>query len=233
MKAIIVAAGMSSRLIPNTNDKPKCLIEVNDATILHRQLDVLRTCGVEDIVVVRGYKGGMIDYSGITYYEDTSVKYDNIPRSLFCAEEEMGEEFIFSYSDIIYEQDTLERLIASKSDITLVVDVDWLAHYEGRLLHPISEAELVALKDGRVSVIDKGLSLPVYGEFIGLAKFSMGGARALKCCYHSLPEPEAYLTGVLQRLVDTGCIIEIVDIRGGWTEIDTPEDLVRAEKWLS
>ena len=55
MKAIIIAAGISSRLMPITDDKPKCLLEVGGKTIIQRQLEVLKQCGIDDIVVVRGY----------------------------------------------------------------------------------------------------------------------------------------------------------------------------------
>ena len=45
MKAIIVAAGMGRRLAPYTDDRPKCLVEVNGRAILDRQLDAYRACG--------------------------------------------------------------------------------------------------------------------------------------------------------------------------------------------
>ncbi len=109
MKAIIIAAGLGNRLMPLTNDKPKCLLEIGGKTIMQRHLEVLRQCDIDDVVVVRGYRKEMINYPGIKYYENTDYENNNILRSLFYADNEMGDGFIFSYSDIIFEQGILEK----------------------------------------------------------------------------------------------------------------------------
>ena len=101
MKAIIIAAGAGKRLMPVTNDKPKCLLEVGDKTIMQRTLGVLRECGVEDIVVVRGYKRELVNYPGVRYCENTDYENNNIQGSIFYAEGEMNDELIVSYSDIV------------------------------------------------------------------------------------------------------------------------------------
>lgn len=111
MKAIIVAAGQASRLMPITNDKPKCLLEIGGKTIMERQLEVLRQCGIDDIVVVKGYKREMINYPGVRYYENTDYENNNILSSLFYAQSEMDDDFVFSYSDIIVEPSILEKLL--------------------------------------------------------------------------------------------------------------------------
>ena len=56
MKAIIIAAGMEIRLTPMTEDKPKCMLELNGKTILRHQLDAFRANGITDISVIKGYK---------------------------------------------------------------------------------------------------------------------------------------------------------------------------------
>ena len=96
MKAIIVAAGPSSRLMPITNEKPKCLLEVGSRTILERILEALRKNGIENIAVVRGYHSNLINYPNVTYYHNPNFRKNNILRSLFYAEDEMNDDFIFS-----------------------------------------------------------------------------------------------------------------------------------------
>ena len=68
MKAIIVAAGPGSRLVPLTDVKPKCLLEINGKSIIQRTLEVLRQYGVNDIVVVRGYKKEMFNLPDVILY---------------------------------------------------------------------------------------------------------------------------------------------------------------------
>jgi choline kinase len=243
MKAIIVAAGPGSRLMPITNEKPKCLLDIGGKTILERALGALGENGVEDIVVVKGYKSHLIDYPDVTYCHNPEFRKNNILRSLFYAEDEMNDDFIFSYSDILYSREIVARLIGSEADVALIVDVNWIQTYEGRDQHPISEAELVKVEDGKVVRIGKGIVSPeeAHGEFIGLAKFTKSGAETMKAAYRRVSEDhcaspfqnaasldKAYITDMLQELVDNGLLVQSVDIEGGWVEIDTPQDLERA-----
>ncbi len=244
MKAIIVAAGPSNRLLPITNEKPKCLLEVGGQTILGRALGALRENGIENIVVVRGYHSNLINYPNITYYQNPNFRNNNILKSLFYAEHEMNDDFIFSYSDILYNREIVQKLLRSKADIALIVDVNWAQHYEGRDQHPIAEAELVKVENGRVVKIGKEVVSPeeTHGEFIGLAKFTKSGAEAMRAAYHRAEESptapfqhaasleKAYMTDMIQQLVDGGSVVESVDIEGSWIEIDTPQDLERARK---
>jgi choline kinase len=245
MKAIIVAAGPGSRLVPITNERPKCLLEVGGKTILERALEALRENGIDRIVVVRGYRSQLIDYPNITYCENPNFRENNILRSLFYAEYEMDDDFIFSYSDIVYSSEIVAKLMECEVDIALTVDIDWLHAYEGRNLHPVSEAELVKVEDGKVVKIGKGVVSPAeaHGEFIGLAKFTKLGAEAMKAAYRRVAEErpsapfqnaasldKAYMTDMIQELVDKGSLVQSVNIEGGWMEIDTPQDLERARR---
>jgi len=244
MKAIIVAAGSGNRLYPFTNERPKCLFEVGGRKILERALEALRKNGIENIVVVRGYLGHLISYPNITYCENINYNKNNILRSLFYAEAEMNDDFIFSYSDIIYSKEIVEKLIQSEADIALIVDVNWAQHYEGRYQHPVSEAELVRVENGRVVKIGKDVVGPAeaHGEFIGLAKFTKLAAEVMREAYHRVADElptapfqhaasleKAYMTDMLQELVDNGLLVKSVDIEGGWMEIDTPQDLEWAQ----
>ncbi len=247
MNTIIVAAGPSSRLYPITDGKPKCLLDVGGKTIMERQLEVLRQSGVDRIAIVRGYKGDLINYPGLTYYENTDYVNSNILASLFFAEKEMDEAFLFSYSDIIYGKEVIESLLRSKADIGLIVDVDWAPHYVNRKKHPVEEAELVEVQRGKIVRIGKDIAAEdSHGEFIGLAKFSRKGAKILKSEYgrllrefdNDLQRPfqnaaqfrKAYLTDMMQELIGRGYDVVNVDIRGNWSEIDTDEDLERARR---
>ena len=240
MKAIIVAAGPGSRLNPLTNERPKCLLEVGGKTILERALEALRENEINRIAVVRGYYSQLIGYPNITYYENPNYRENNILRSLVYAEREMDDDFVFSYSDIIFGSEIVAKLMNKTADIALTVDVNWKQRYQGRDLHPISEAELVKLENGQVVKIGKEVVRPdeAHGEFIGLAKFTKSGAESMRTAYHRIAEErptapfqhaasleKAYMTDMIQELVDNGSLVQSSDIEGGWMEIDTPQDL--------
>jgi choline kinase len=157
----------------------------------------------------------------------------------------MDDDFIFSYSDIIFSNETVAKLIECEAEIALIVDVIWKQRYQGRDLHPISEAELVKVENGQVVSIGKEVVRPdeAHGEFIGLAKFTRSGAEAMRTAYHRIAEErpaapfqhagsleKAYMTDMIQELVDNGSLAQNIDIKGGWMEIDTPQDFERAQR---
>lgn len=244
MKAIILAAGMSSRMMELTDDKPKCMIEMGGKTMLQRQIDTFRQYGIDDIIVVRGYMKEKIDYAGLKYVYNKNYRRNNILESLMYAEDEMDSDIIVSYSDILFDKSVVEKLLKRKADISLIVDTDWRTHYVGRSQHPIEEAENVVVEDGRITKIGKTVNQnEAHGEFIGLTKFSKVGVDILRENYarvkmelcnapfHEAASLEnAYLTDMIQELIDRGYPVVNVDIKGGWIEIDTTEDLQKARE---
>jgi choline kinase len=256
MKAIIVAAGRGRRLGPETDAIPKCMVQVAGRAILHRQLDALAAAGVDDVVVVRGYRGDLItaspDGPRIRFVENPAWAQNNILTSLFFAESEMPGGFLFSYSDIVFAPEHARALAETTGGpVTLVVDRRWREAYEGRLLHPVSEAELARV-DGSgaaatVTRVGKRLvtAEAAAGEFIGLARFSPEGAAALREIWHealahgreapfgaAVTLNQAYLSDGLNALTARGVALRPLFIDGRWREIDTEEDLARAEKAL-
>jgi len=246
MKAIIIAAGMGNRLMPYTNDLPKCMLEFGGKTLFQRQIDAFKACKVKNIVVIKGYKKEKINSPGIKYYTNDNYKNNNILNSLFYAEEEIKGGVIISYSDILFEKQVVERLLESKKDISIVVDIDWRGYYENRKDHPIEEAENVIF-DAENNVVEIGKILAkkhdVHGEFIGMMKLTERGSEIFKRHYNRSKKlfwgkpfqraatfEKAYLTDIIQEMVDLGVSIHCVIIERGWKEIDTVEDYKKAIK---
>ena len=82
MRAIILAAGMGTRLRPITLTTPKSLIEVAGTSLIERQIEFLRAKGIEDIIVVTGYLAEKFDFLkdqyGVTLiHNDQYESYNN------------------------------------------------------------------------------------------------------------------------------------------------------------
>ena len=60
MRAIILAAGEGKRLRPYTNDKPKCMVEIDGNSLIDRQINILNANGIDDIIILGGYKSDML-----------------------------------------------------------------------------------------------------------------------------------------------------------------------------
>jgi choline kinase len=246
MRAIILAAGLGSRLNEYTRNKPKCLLQLGDKTLLQRQLDAYAANRIQDIHLVRGYRGEAITYDGITYHDNPDYRTNNVLKSLFYAESALKGDVIVSYSDIVFTPLVVELLMRSTHEISIVVDVDWQDRYVGRRDHPVAEAENVIFDaERRVLKIGKNIDLPsgMNGEFIGMLKLNPLGADLFRGQFHRAKNAywgrrfqraatfeNAYLTDMLQEMTDNGLSINCVMIHRGWIEIDTVEDYMNALK---
>ena len=243
-KCLIVAAGLGSRLKGHTENNPKCMIDFSGKTLLQRQLSSYKANGIEDISLVRGYKKNKINYKNIKYFDNNHYKDNNILNSIFYGEEVINGDIIISYSDILFEPFVVKRAMESDHDISVVVDVDWRDYYIGREDHPLSEAENVIFNsNNEVIKIGKIESEKeeVHGEFIGMIKLNHKGCEVLKQNFHRVKKlywnkpfqrakifQKAYLTDMIQELVDIGIKVHCVIIERGWKEIDTVEDYKKA-----
>ena len=243
-KCLIVAAGLGSRLKGYTEDKPKCMLDFGGKTLLQRQLYSYKKNGIENVSLIRGYKRNKINYKGIKYFDNNDYKNNNILNSIFYAEEVISGNIIISYSDILFEPFVVKRAMESDHDISVIVDVDWRDYYIDREEHPLSEAENVIFNsNNEVVKIGKIASdkEEVHGEFIGMIKLNHRGCEILKQNFHRVKKlywnkpfqraktfQKAYLTDMIQELVDIGIKVHCVIIERGWKEIDTVEDYRKA-----
>ena len=94
-KALIVAAGLGSRLKSHTENTPKCMLDFGGKTLLQRQLLSYKQNGVDDISLVRGYKKNKINYKGIKYFDNNNYKDNNILNSIFYGEKAINGNILF------------------------------------------------------------------------------------------------------------------------------------------
>ena len=243
MKAIILAAGLGSRLLHLTKDRPKCTLRIHGVSMIDRQLAHFRSLGITDITVVTGYLAEQLQrIPGVKTVLNDDYRNNNILFSLMYAKDALDDDVIVSYSDILYEKSAVEALLAAKGDFLTVSDEDWKKTYVGRQDHPVDQAEKVVIKDGLVKKIGKHLGeAEAHGEFIGLARFSKKGIETLRTVFAEISKKyagkpfqaakvveKAYLTDMLQELIDRGHEVKPVIIHGEWREIDTIEDFRNA-----
>jgi len=253
ISVIIPAAGKDI----NFMDRPKALVDICNKTILKRQLEVLRRVGLLNIAIVRGYKGEMIDYENIKYYENPQFEKNHSLFSLFCAQNNMDNGFILLFSDILFNEEILKALIQSNGDIVLLVDNSYSYHKHDidkkldliisktkqssfyRTLQPSTMIEVTKIGKN----IDKDLA---DYEFIGMAYFSEKGAEILKKVYddckkrlktEKFHESESFnrssITDIIQEIIDRGFTVNALQVYKGWIEIHNMKDKEIAEEMIS
>ena len=124
-KIIILAAGQGIRLQPFTNNKPKCMVEYQDKPIINHILSTIKQCGIQNIALVDGYQHSILrehlKKESIHFYHNHQYNQTNMVSTFFCAKEFMNSDFldedlIISYSDIVYKDSILQKLIESQED---------------------------------------------------------------------------------------------------------------------
>lgn len=239
-KIIILAAGEGTRLRPYTLDRPKCLVEVDGRSLLDRQLDVLGSEAVRPIVLVGGYRGDLLRRPGTTLKFNPRFADTNMVWTLFCVEQELDGEVIVAYGDIVYSRANLRALLDSSADIAVTVDLDWESYWRSRSDDPLSDAETLRLgPDGQILELGRKprTLAEIEGQFMGLMKFSASGVKQLRRTFNQArsegslqgkPVEEAYMTDLLQSMIDAGYQVKSVSVHGGWVEVDTVADLESA-----
>ncbi|MCR5508192.1 MAG: phosphocholine cytidylyltransferase family protein [Lachnospiraceae bacterium] len=250
MKALILAAGQGTRLKKYTEDLPKGMLKFAGKTIIERQIETYRRCGINDIIVVRGYAADKIDYPGIKYYTNEDYMNTNMVESLLAAKKEFDDDIIVSYSDILFEERLLKAMMDSKEDHGVAVDDKWKDYWTKRYGRIDFDTESLVIGDGGY-ISELGLEDPpaerIDARYIGILKFSQKGlANIMKIMDDAYakydaeqpwqqsgkPVKKAYMTDLLNALIQAGEPVKAIRFENGWIEFDTNEDYENACGWL-
>ncbi len=234
MKAVIIAAGRGERLRPVSKEKPKPLTRLLGLSLIERVIFTAREAGIREFVVVVGYRGEMIKGElGDGSRHGVVIEYVENPRwqrgngvSVLAAEEALsGERFILLMSDHLFEPSVLTEVMGlslDEEDSLLVVDGDPGGHIN------IDDATRVLVKDG--AIVDIGKGLTEYNAVdCGIFSCSPGVFDALR---KSIDRGDETLSGGMRWLAGEGRL-KAHEISGRfWIDIDTGENLKRAEEML-
>jgi len=235
-RALILAAGMGRRLMPLTATRPKCLLEIDGRPLLNQLLYALRSLGVDEWVIVVGYRRELIQTEvpayklsprSLEWVVNREYRSTNTLASVATAAHKLrGEPFLLLNGDLWIQPHALEPLIRSPHRNAMLVD---------RTIRLDAEAMKVVL-DSRGRVCRLGKKLPIAassGESIGAYRFDTdGGTRFLDAVVTraTAGDTQAFYEGALDDLAAHGMRPAAVDVLpGSWAEIDDAHDLARAK----
>lgn len=236
MKAIILAAGMASRLRPLTLTTPKSLLKVGERSLLQRSMDALIANGVKEFCIVTGYLHEMIedfvknqyaDSIKVTFIYNKVYETTNNIYSLWLARPfAEGEEVLLLDSDLLYDPQIVARVLATDAPNVLTL-----------IRHELGEEEMKVVTDaqGSIKEISKTCNpADAAGESLGIEKMGVAYTKAL---YKEL-EPmmnEEHLENVFyerafERLIPQGHTYKVLDVTELFScELDTIEDFENAK----
>ncbi len=236
-KAIILAAGMSSRL-RSVTASPKTLLSFGSHTLLDRILLSCRKASIFRIVIVVGYRAEEIEHhleknesiiKGLNMkiiYNPEYEKTNNI-YSFWLAKEEMNEDFVLFNSDVLFHEGIIDKVANSNKNSFLLID--------DKKKLGVEDMKVILNDSGFVTDISKTIDPRLgNGEYIGIARFSDQEVigRILSKCRLLL---DANSVGVFYeealRLlsVEEPCIQGLSTDGLPWIEIDTPKDYEKAK----
>jgi choline kinase len=235
--AVILAAGRGSRMGTETDERPKCLVELGGRPLLEWQVGALNAAGISEISIVTGYRSEVLQESGLNALVNPEWNSSNMVVSLLYAKPVIVKPTIVSYSDIVYEQQAVEVLMAHPGDLVLAYDLNWLSVWNDRFEDPLSDAESFVIEDGVVKEIGKRCTdvSQISGQYMGLLKVSPTSMGWIEDLVSSRPQQRNSLdmTGLISELINEGRTVHGVPISGGWFEVDTASDLSSAQSYVS
>jgi len=239
MKGIILAAGMGTRLQPLTDITPKCLVPVNGKPMLEYQLECLAQAGLQECVLIVGYRASQITNRignkhlgmAISYVENRRFRETNNLYSLWLAREDLEDDIVLLEADLLFEEDLIQRLIQHPATSVAIVN---------RYRPPMNGTVILAkndIADAMVLKVDQGpgFNYPSALKTVNLYKLSRSDMRNFV-----IPElsrfVEAERTDQYYEAVFSDLIaqkrLQMSVLRADslkWAEVDTHEDLSAAE----
>lgn len=234
MKALILAAGIGSRLRPITNNKPKTLVNINGKPILGYVLDSLESNGIREIVICVGFFSDLIinycelNFPQLNFKFVENKEYDttNNMYSLYLAKDYLDDDMLIMNGDVVFDKEIIKNLILQKGS---VVAVDVKEYFEESM-------KIIVGRDNLVTGISKKFSKKeAYGCSIDIYKIDKKDLENIKKETSQIIEKDKDLNQwtevMLDNLFKKGELpARPYDInKYKWCEVDNFEDLSRAE----
>jgi choline kinase len=237
LKAVILAAGVASRLKPLTENTPKCLLKIGKKIILERTIDNLIQNNIDDIIIVTGFLQEQIVNFISTNYPELKVEYlynekydstNNIYSLWMTKDLVLNDDMLLMDSDILFDHKIIELLLNSGDENCLAIRSD----------HELSEEEIkVTVDEERAikkinKVVDPKIAI---GESIGIEKFSSNYLQKLFAILDdkilNRGEVNQWYEAAFEESIESGSKIYAVDVNGlKCMELDTVEDIESARK---
>jgi len=243
VKAIILAAGQGVRLRPLTNQLPKCLIQIGGKPILQHQLEALDSAGIHDCVIVVGfmerqvksYFGSKFSNVNIEYVLNEAFKETNNLYSLWLAKKHLRNKIILIEGDILFDRLLLGDIAGNPHPNIAVVDK----------FQPYMNGTVVLPKKGFIDSMVLKLQQPMgFNYQTALKTVNIYVLSRVSLCDFLVPTLDAWVArgsrdqfyeAAIAQIIDEGNLRLATHYTGvrEWMEVDTIEDVHRAEAWIT
>ncbi|MGH2307432.1 sugar phosphate nucleotidyltransferase [Aliarcobacter sp. ERUVET-8] len=247
MKLIILAAGIGNRLSPSTENTPKSLLKVDgEKTLLDKQLEAAKYCGIKEICIVTGFQTKKIEDKiksradlelNISIIYNPFFKSHNNLVSLWTSTNFMDEDFIMINGDNIFKPNILSNLINKAKELENVL----LVAINKKSVYDEDDTKLILNKENQIIKISKEIDYKnISAEWIGMCavrgKFIKEFVDKINDVIKTpeLLEGSPHYLSVFQGLIDDGKSLKTIEIEPNtWGEIDFLTDLEYVRQYIT
>jgi phosphoenolpyruvate phosphomutase len=242
VKAIILAASRGQGLDQLTLDKPKVMIPVAGKPVLRRLVDKFKGHGINEIIVIAGYKADAIDVQGITITVNPRWEETGELASLDQAINSLAEDTVLLYGDLLFRTYILNNLLDWDEPLLAVVDSSPLEQVMGNIndLAYCSAPDDRAMyqqnvKLQRVSSERSWQGRAPDGRWIGLLRIRGEGKQQALQAMAALKRRADFdrlgLPELINQLIDDHHSPQVQYISGHWMDLNSLDDLQRAAEF--
>lgn len=232
MKALIMAAGIGSRISRHLNGQPKCCVKVGENELIRYTFELLNKKGIKDIAIVTGYNDHFIleaikDFN-FKHYKNNFFDITNSIASTWFAKEFINddEDLLVMNGDVFLEEKIIDILKQSSQSPLFLADSSRIEEADYRFNY----------KDEKLVKYGKDLSVyDTSGEYVGIAKVSKNDIPFMLETLESFISSQKHhywWEDIFYRNINCKTVF-IKDIKGEfWAEVDYIEDYQRIQEYL-
>ena len=218
MKAVILAAGEGKRLRPFTETMPKVMLPVANKPVLEYVFDAVKKSGIDEIIVVIGYKKEVImeyfkDYKDVKITYVNQVKQLGTAHALLQAKKSIKDSFIVLAGDNIIDESSISKLMKTPSDYAILIKEHPYPSKYGVVF--VENNNIRRIVEKPKEDVGKYISTGIYklprSVFTDIERCTSEGVHALSSVIQSLVDKEKHINTVLAK---------------SWMDIVYPWDLI-------
>lgn len=184
---------------------------------------------------VCGYQADAIkdSHPNLNYIENKEWEVTKSGWSLLTSLSEKSQNTLVSYSDIVFRESVVKKMLETDGDIVVTVDSQWRSRYLGRAFEDINKCEKVCISQDRINILSSNIDIDIAdAEFIGLVYFSKKANNELIKMKSELGLTsenlrQATLSHLIELLRIRGLKVTSVDVNGDWAQLNEEPDLAK------
>ena len=233
MQAVILAAGVGSRLEDVINDRPKSFLEIHNETLIERSIRLLISQGISDIIIGTGYEDKYFEglkphYLQITTSRNADYRHTGSMFTLYLLKDLIKNHFLLLESDLLYERKALEYLLQDERENIILASEETRSGDEV-FIQVTDQGHLADMSKSKIDLEE------VSGELVGISKISPDTLTQMCSC-----AKESFRIGERQIHYEDSLVAISGKVRLwvkvvkdlAWCEIDDEKHLQRARELI-